>query len=66
MATPTDSYPRTTVPLIAALPVFIIGCVFLEGVWRIVAIVILLLLVAALSGTVGALVRKQRDAKNLT
>ena len=54
MASPTDSYTRTTVPLIAALPVFIIGCVFLEGVWRIVSIVILLLLVAALSVTVGA------------
>lgn len=66
MASPTDSYTRTTVPLIAALPVFIIGSVFLEGVWRIVAIVILLLLVAALSGTVGAQIKKQRDAKNLT
>ena len=52
--------------MIAALPVFILGSVFLEGVWRIVAVVVLLLLVAALSATVGAQVKKQRDAKNLT
>ncbi len=66
MANPMESYPKSTVPLIAALPIFIIGCVFLDGVWRMVAIGVLLLLVATLSATVGAQVKKQRDARNLT
>lgn len=66
MANSSDSYTKTTVPLIAALPVFILGAVLLYGVWRIVAVVAILLLVAALSATVGAQVKKQRDARNLT
>ena len=66
MANPMDSYPKRTVTLIALVPVFTIASVFLEGAWRIVAVVLLLVLVAALSGTVGAEVKKQRDAKHLT
>lgn len=66
MANATQNFSKSTLPLIAALPVFILGCVLLDGAWRIVAIVIVLLLVAALSGTVGAQVKKQRDARNLT
>lgn len=66
MANAMQSYPKSTVPLLGALPVFILGSVLLDGAWRIVAIVVLLLLVAALSATVSAQVRKQRDARNLT
>lgn len=66
MANPMENYPKSTVPLIATLPIFIIGSVFLDGVWRIIAVVALLLLVAALSATVGAEIKKQRDSRNLT
>ena len=66
MANPMENYPKSTVPLIATLPIFIIGSVLLDGVWRIIAVVALLLLVAALSATVGAEIRKQRDSRNLT
>ena len=66
MANPMDNYPARTVPLIALIPVVIIASLFLEGAWRIVAVVALLGLVVALSATVGARVRKQRDARNLT
>ena len=66
MANPMENYPKSTVQLIATLPIFIIGSVLLEGVWRIVAVVAILLLVAALSATVGAQVKKLRDARNLT
>jgi hypothetical protein len=60
-----DNYPKSTVPLIALVPVFIIASLFLEGAWRIVAVVALLVLVGALSATVGAQVKKQRDARGL-
>lgn len=66
MANAMQNYPKSTVPLLGALPIFILGSVLLEGAWRIVAVVVLLLLVAALSATVGAEVKKQRDARNLT
>ena len=66
MTNPMQGYPKSTVPLIGALPIFILGSVLLEGAWRIVAIVIVLLLVAALSATVGAQVKKHRSARNLT
>jgi len=66
MTNSMQGYPKSTVPLIGALPVFILGSVLLEGVWRVVAIVVLLLLVAALSATVGAQIKKQRSARNLT
>lgn len=66
MANPMDDYPKRTVPLIALVPVVIIASLLLEGAWRIVAVVALLVLVVALSSTVGAQVKKQRDARNLT
>ena len=66
MANPMDNYPARTVPLIAMIPVVIIASLFLEGAWRIVAVVALLLLVVALGGTVGAQIKKQRDANNPT
>ena len=66
MASSMDSYSKRTVILIALVPILIIGSVFLDGAWRIIAVVALLLLVAALSATVGAQVKKQRDARNLS
>ena len=66
MASSIVNDSKRTVILIALVPILIIGCVFLDGAWRIVSVVALLLLVAALSATVGAEVKKQRDAKNLT
>jgi len=60
------AHSKSTVPLLGALPVFILGSVLLDGVWRIIAIVVVLLLVAALSATVSAQVKKQRDAGNPT
>ena len=66
MANPMENYPARTVPLIALIPVVIIASLFLEGAWRVVAIVALLGLVVTLSATVGAEVKKQRDARNLT
>lgn len=66
MANPMANYPAKTVPLIALIPLIIIASLFLEGAWRIIAIVALLGLVASLSATVSAEVKKQRDAKSLT
>ena len=66
MATPMDNYSAQTVLLIALIPVAIAATLFLDGAWRIIPVVALLGLVVALSGTVGAQVRKLRDAKNLT
>ena len=66
MASSMVNDSKRTVILIALVPILIIGCVFLDGAWRIVAVVALLLLVAGLSATVGAQVRKQRDARNLS
>ncbi len=66
MANQMENYQKKTVPLLATLPVFILGAVLLDGVWRIVAVVALLLLVVALSATVGAQVKKQRDARSIT
>jgi hypothetical protein len=62
MANAMQNYPKSTVPLLGALPVFILGSVLLEDAWRIVAIVVLLLLVAALNASASAQVKKQRDA----
>ena len=66
MANPMENYPARTVPMIALIPVVIIASLLLDGAWRIVAVVALLGLVIALSATVGAEVKKRRDARNLT
>jgi len=42
----------------------VLGGLFLDGAWKIIPIVVLLLAVFALSETIGAQVRKMRDAQH--
>jgi hypothetical protein len=52
----------TTGPLAVGLLVAVMAGLFLEGAWKIIPVVILLLLVFVLRDTVTAGVRKMRDS----
>jgi len=52
----------TTAPLVVGAVIAVLAGMFLDGAWRIIPVVILLLLVFALRETVTAEVRKMRDS----
>jgi len=64
MTSDSNKYVATTVPLITVMVLAVLGGLFLDGAWKIIPIVVLLLAVFALSGTIGAQVRKMRDAQH--
>ena len=63
MTSDSNKYVATTVPLITVMVLAVLGGLFLDGAWKIIPIVVLLLAVFALSGTIGAQVQKLRDAR---
>ena len=64
MTSDSNKYVAATVPLITVMVLAVLGGLFLDGAWKIIPIVVLLLAVFALSGTIGAQVRKMRDAQH--
>lgn len=64
MASDTNKYAATTFPLIGAMVLASIGALYFDGAWKIIPVVILLVLVATVSGTLSAQVKKMRSAPN--